>query len=220
MTEERTERINNVLAKRQPNLTIVLENVADPHNIAAVMRTADAVGIQDIYILNTIVSNQEMWSEKASSSAKNWLTIHQFKNVEECYKALRKNFEKIYTTHLSKDAVGLYELNLTQSVALVFGNEHDGCSEEIIKLADGNFIIPQVGMIKSLNISVACAVSLYEAYRQKNAAGHYDTVQLEKHVADELIKKWDKPKFEKRLEAKELRKANYAAQKAAKKNTL
>jgi tRNA (guanosine-2'-O-)-methyltransferase len=84
MTEERLDRINNVLAKRQPNLTIVLENVADPHNIAAVMRTADAVGIQDIYILNTIVANQEMWSEKASSSAKNWLTIHQFTNVEEC----------------------------------------------------------------------------------------------------------------------------------------
>jgi tRNA (guanosine-2'-O-)-methyltransferase len=210
MTTEREERINTVLTKRQPNLTIVLENVSDPHNISAVMRTADAVGIQDIYILNTKIGAHEMWSAKASSSAMNWLTIHQFTNTKDCFDALRKNFQKIYTTHLSADAVGLYELDLTQSVALVFGNEHDGCSEEIIQLADGNFIIPQVGMIKSLNISVACAVSLYEAYRQKNAAGHYDTAQLDKLVINELMDKWGKPKFEKRLEAKEQRRKSHS----------
>lgn len=219
MTTEREKRINTVLAKRQPNLTIVLENVSDPHNISAVMRTADAVGIQDIYILNTKIGAHEMWSAKASSSAKDWLTVHQFTNAVECFTALRQNFKKIFTTHLSTDAVGLYDLNLTESVALVFGNEHDGCSDEIIKLADGNFIIPQVGMIKSLNISVACAVSLYEAYRQKNAAGHYDKLQLEDTVVNELMEKWDKPKFEKRIEAKEQRKARFEAQKAAKKNT-
>ncbi len=65
-------------------------------------------------------------------------------------------------------------------MALVFGNEHDGVSEEIRALADGNFVIPQVGMIRSLNISVACAVSLYEAFRQKKAAGHYNQTRLEK----------------------------------------
>jgi tRNA (guanosine-2'-O-)-methyltransferase len=178
MTPERNERILTVLAKRQPGLTVVLENVNDPHNISAVMRTCDAVGIQEIYILNTKIGAHEMWSAKASSSAVNWLTIHQFTNLEECIAALRKNFDKIYTTHLSTDAVGLYELNFLENVALVFGNEHDGCSNEIIALADGNFIIPQVGMIKSLNISVACAVSVYEAFRQKHAAGHYDIIQL------------------------------------------
>ena len=218
MTPERTERITKVLEKRQPNLTIVLENVADPHNISAVMRTADAVGIQDIYILNTKIGSHEMWSAKASSSAMNWLTVHQFTSAVDCFAALRKNFDKIYTTHLSEDAVGLYELDLTQSVALVFGNEHDGCSDEIIKLADGNFIIPQVGMIKSLNISVACAVSLYEAYRQKNAAGHYDKIQLDNAVVNGLMQKWDKPKFEKRLEVKEQRKARFERQKKASPN--
>ena len=135
MTPERTERILTVLAKRQPGLTVVLENVNDPHNISAVMRTCDAVGIQDIYILNTKIGAHEMWSAKASSSAMNWLTIHQFANLGECIAALRKNFTKIYTTHLSADAVGLYELNFTENVALVFGNEHDGCSDEIIALA-------------------------------------------------------------------------------------
>jgi tRNA (guanosine-2'-O-)-methyltransferase len=190
MTPERIERLNNVLAKRQPTLTLVLENVADPHNISAVMRTADAVGIQEVYILNTKIELHEMWSAKASSSAAKWLTVHQFTNAAECFTALRKKFTKIYTTHLSTDAVDLYELNLTESVALVFGNEHSGCSDEIIKLADGNFIIPQVGIIKSLNISVACAVTVYEAFRQKTLAGHYDVQQLSGEALDTLRTNW------------------------------
>ena len=190
MTPERTERLTNVLAKRQPGLTIVLENVSDPHNISAVMRTCDAVGVQDVYILNTKIGLHEMWSAKASSSAAKWLTIHQFTNAVECFAELRKNFSKIYTTHLSTGAVDLYDLNLTETVALVFGNEHSGVSEEIIDMADGNFIIPQVGIIKSLNISVACAVSLYEAYRQKKNAGHFDDIKLTEKAYSNLKTQW------------------------------
>ncbi|MEO6538201.1 MAG: RNA methyltransferase [Ferruginibacter sp.] len=190
MTPERIERLNNVLTKRQPGLTVVLENVSDPHNISAVMRTCDAVGIQDIYILNSTIAAHEKWSAKTSSSAAKWLTIHQYINVKECFEAVRKNFDKIYTTHLSSDAVGLYDLNLTGKTALVFGNEHSGVSDEIISLADGNFIIPQVGIIKSLNISVACAVSLYEAYRQKVKAGHYKETQLSLSSLSVLKAQW------------------------------
>ena len=124
MTPERTERLTNVLAKRQPGLTIFLENVSDPHNISAVMRTCDAVGVQDVYILNTKIGLHEMWSAKASSSAAKWLTVHQFTDAVECFAELRKNFSKIYTTHLSTGAVDLYDINLTETVALVFGNEH------------------------------------------------------------------------------------------------
>ena len=190
MTPERSDRLTKVLNKRQPDLTVVLENVFDPHNISAVMRTCDAVGIQDIYILNHKIPAHKKWSEKTSSSAAKWLTIHQFTDAEECFVALRKNYKKIYTTHLSSDAVSLHELDLTEPVALIFGNEHNGVSEEIIAMADGNFIIPQVGIIKSLNISVACAVSLYEAFRQKNNAGHYDTVKLEGDKLVELKEGW------------------------------
>ncbi len=190
MTPERDQRLTNVLNKRQPDLTVVLENVFDPHNISAVMRTCDAVGIQDIYILNSKIPPHKKWGAKSSSSAVKWLSIHQFTDAVECFTALRKNYKKIYTTHLSTDAVSLHELNLTEPVALVFGNEHSGVSEEIIAMADGNFIIPQVGIIKSLNISVACAVSLYEAYRQKNNAGHYDHVKLEGEKLQELRNQW------------------------------
>ena len=98
---------------------------------------------------------------------------------------LRKKFPLILTTHLSSSAVSLYEIDFIKPVALVFGNEHDGVSEEIRALADGNFVIPQVGMIRSLNISVACAVCLYEAYRQKQAAAHYETIKLPDAVAED-----------------------------------
>ena len=190
MTPERIKRLNDVLEKRQPGLTVLLENVQDPHNISAVMRTCDAVGIQDIYVLNTQIPKHKKWGARSSSSAAKWLTIHQFTDTKACFEALRKNFDKIYTTHLSTDAVGLHTLDFTQRVALVFGNEHGGVSEETIALSDGNFIIPQVGIIKSLNISVACAVSVYEAFRQKSIAGHYEERQLPDAAFNELKTNW------------------------------
>jgi tRNA (guanosine-2'-O-)-methyltransferase len=190
MTPERHERLTQVLEKRQPDLTVVLENVFDPHNISAVMRTCDAVGIQDIYILNNKIPPHKKWGAKSSSSAARWLSIHQFTDAKECFTELRKNFKKVYTTHLSSDAVALHDLDLTEPVALVFGNEHSGVSDDIIAMADGNFIIPQVGIIKSLNISVACAVSLYEAYRQKKNAGHYDESKITGEKLSKLRESW------------------------------
>ena len=190
MTEERSKRLNDVLDKRQPGLTVVLENVQDPHNISAVMRTCDAVGIQEIYILNTQIPKHKKWGAKSSSSAAKWLTIQQFTDTKECFEELRKKFDKIYTTHLSSDAIGLHDIDFTGRVALVFGNEHGGVSEETIALSDGNFIIPQVGIIRSLNISVACAVSVYEAFRQKKLAGHYDKPQLTNEIRGPLAESW------------------------------
>ena len=190
MTPERRAKLESVLSKRQDDITIVLENVFDPHNISAVMRTCDAVGLQELYVLNTKIPRHKKWGPKSSSSAAKWLTIHQFENADECFSALRKKYSTVLTTHLSSNAVNLYDIDLSQPVALVFGNEHSGVSEEIRSLADGNFIIPQVGIIRSLNISVACAVTLYEAYRQKTKAGHYAKTKLNGEVLKELMDKW------------------------------
>lgn len=190
MTPERLDRITKVLNKRQADLTVVLENVFDPHNISAVMRTCDAVGVQDIYILNTKIPRHKKWGARSSSSAAKWLTIHQFDNAEECFARLREKYSKILTTHLSSDAADLYSVDLTESIALVFGNEHSGVSDEIRALADGNFIIPQAGIIRSLNISVACAVTMYEAYRQKTLAGHYNQPALDSVRYKALMEEW------------------------------
>lgn len=193
MTPERLHKIENVLKKRQHDLTVVLENVFDPHNISAVMRTCDAVGIQEIYVLNTRIPKHKKWGSRSSSSAAKWLSIYQFDNAGECFDALRSKYEVILTTHLSTDAISVYDLDLTRSTALIFGNEHAGVSEEIRGLADGNFIIPQVGMIQSLNISVACAVTLYEAYRQKSMAGHYGQCRLPQDQYEQIKNRWTRP---------------------------
>jgi len=190
MTPQRIEKLTSVLNKRQPDITVVLENVFDPHNISAVMRTCDAVGVEEIYILNTKIPRHKKWGPRSSSSAAKWLTVHQYDNAEECFTSLRKRYSSILTTHLSSDAVSLHQLDFTKSIALVFGNEHSGVSEEIRALADGNFLIPQAGIIQSLNISVACAVTLYEAYRQKKLAGHYEQRRLGEARYDELLKEW------------------------------
>lgn len=190
MTSERREKLLHVLGNRQVNLAVVMENVHDPHNISAVMRTCDAVGIQDIYILNTKIPRHRKFGAKSSSSAAKWLTVHQYEDVQLCFRELRKHYRKILTTHLSSDAVSLYDIDFTESIALVFGNEHAGVSDEIRALADGNFIIPQMGIIQSLNISVACAVSIYEACRQKKIAGHYERMSMPAERQEQLLQEW------------------------------
>ena len=200
MTPERQNRLLSVLNKRQGNITIVLENVFDPHNISAVMRTCDAVGVQEIYVLNSKIPPHKKWGAKSSSSAAKWLTIHQYDNTDDCISSLRKRYSTILTTHLSSDAVSLHSIDFTKSIALVFGNEHGGVSEEIRALADGNFIIPQVGIIQSLNISVACAVTLYEAYRQKNNAEQYNQRSLDDVRYNDLYKKWEENRSEENIQ--------------------
>jgi tRNA (guanosine-2'-O-)-methyltransferase len=190
MTPERYNRLNTVLQHRQPDLTVVLENVFDPHNISAVMRTCDAVGIQDVYILNDRIPPHRKWGYRSSSTAAKWLNVHQFISAEECFDALRKIYRKIYASHLGSEAQDIYSIDLTDSLALVFGNETFGVSDDIRKFTDGDFIIPQVGVIKSLNISVACAVTLYEAFRQKKEKGHYENSRMDAGHLVELGREW------------------------------
>ena len=191
MTKERKKKIESVLSKRQNDLTIILENVFDPHNISAVMRSCDAVGVKEIYVLNTKLPKHKKWGSRSSSSAAKWMIIHQFDDVSECFRIVRAKYKNIYTTYLQIDSKSLYDLNFCEPIALVFGNEHDGVSEEVRMYADGNFLIPQVGMISSLNISVACAVSLYEAYRQKSLAGHYNKQKLSNEEYKTIYDQWE-----------------------------
>lgn len=154
------------------------------------MRTCDAIGIQEIFVLNTRIPKHKKWGAKSSSSAAKWLTIHQYTDAAECFQQIRSSYSRILTTHLSSDAVDLYSIDFTGSIALVFGNEHSGVTDEIRAMADGNFIIPQQGIIQSLNISVACAVTLYEAYRQKKIAGHYENRKIQEPMLGTLLDEW------------------------------
>jgi len=190
MTPQRFNRLTSVLNHRQPDLTVVLENVFDPHNVSAVMRTCDAVGIQDVYILNDRIPPHKKWGYKSSSTAAEWLSVYQFDDAEKCFDEVKKKYSKIYTSHLGEKSADMYSMDLTQSIALVFGNETFGVSDNIRKISDGDFIIPQTGIIKSLNISVACAVTLYEAYRQKKEKGHYNSPRFPENRINELKSQW------------------------------
>jgi tRNA (guanosine-2'-O-)-methyltransferase len=181
MRPTRLEKFRRVVACRQPDLTVILENVTDWHNIGAVLRSCDSIGIMEIFVLNTephLATNKIVIGKKTSGGARKWVDIQYFTDPAACFAEVRKHCSTILATALGETAKDLYELDLTQPTALLFGNEHSGISELVRKITDGNFIIPQVGMSESLNISVACAVSLYEAYRQRKAAGMYEQPAL------------------------------------------
>jgi tRNA (guanosine-2'-O-)-methyltransferase len=177
MSERRLARMTGVLARRQPDLTVVLENVHDPHNLSAVLRSCDAVGIGTVHLVYTWEERPKL-SRASSASAVKWLCIVEHSSIADCYQALRAKGFRIYATHLGEASLDLYELDLVQPTALVFGNEHRGVSREALALADAGVVIPMMGMVQSLNISVACAVSLYEALRQRRLAGAYDSASL------------------------------------------
>lgn len=190
MTPERRDKLLAVLHRRQAGLCVVLENIHDPHNIFAVMRTCDAVGIQDVYVINTKIPRKKKIGMHSSSGAAKWLSLHQYSSVSDCMENVQKQYEVIAATHLGDSSKSLYELDFLRSTAFVFGNEQDGLSREILQHATTNFIIPQAGIIQSLNISVACAVSIYEAYRQRSQAGMYDCCSLPAEKFDTLKKQW------------------------------
>lgn len=177
--------------KRQPDLTLVIENIHDPHNVSAMLRSADAVGVKEVQLVYTIEKFPRL-GKKSSASATKWVERRKFNSVKECYDKLHSEGFIIYATHLGKDSKSLYELDLNKKVALVFGNEHHGVSEEAADLADGNFQIPMVGMIQSLNVSVACAVTLYEVMRQRLEKGSYNKPKYKKQEMEKLFIEWSR----------------------------
>lgn len=175
MTAERLQKMDQVLRWRQNNLTVILEDVHDVHNISAVLRSCDSVGCHEVYTVNTLAPPAHKMAKRSSAGTRKWMEVYSFDNIEECMTRVKDKYENIYATHLGEEAKELYDLDLTGSVALLFGNEAFGLSKKILEYATGNFVIPQMGMAQSLNISVACAVSLYEALRQRKVAYAYDT---------------------------------------------
>jgi tRNA (guanosine-2'-O-)-methyltransferase len=190
-TERRLQKIRRVLRQRQADLTIVLENIHDPHNVSAILRSADAVGIAEVHLVYTTEEFPKI-GRKSSASASKWVAKRRYRSVEECYSSVRKQGFKIYASQLDSESLCLFDLNLKNKVALVFGNEHRGVSEEAAASADARFKIPMYGMIESLNVSVACAVSLYEALRQRLTHGHYSKPKLSDTVLRALAEEWSK----------------------------
>ncbi len=193
MLLKREEKIKELIRKRQSHFTVILENVKDPHNIGAVMRTCDAVGIREIFLIYTRSGSESNFvlGKRASSGARKWVDVYEFDSVKTGMEHIReKGYEQIWATKIMTNSKGLYELDFTQKIALLFGNEQHGVSDEALSYTDGNFIIPQVGMVQSLNISVACAVTLYEGFRQRMLKGFYENPTMDAAQQDSIYDRY------------------------------
>jgi tRNA (guanosine-2'-O-)-methyltransferase len=188
-TERRLNRLETVLRRRQLDLTVVMENIHDPHNVSAILRSCDAAGVMGVQLIYTSTEFPDL-GKKSSASAKKWVDQRRFRNVKECYDTLHEEGYAIYATHLEEAAKVLYEIDMTKKTAFVVGNEHEGVSLEAAELADGIIQIPMFGMIQSLNVSVATAVILFEAVRQRIAAGQYANSKLSEVDLAKLLKEW------------------------------
>lgn len=186
-TEARKQKVEQILRSRQSSLHIVLENIHDPHNVSAIYRTCDAAGIPAVSLIYYYEKFPKV-GKKSSASAYKWVESNKYRTHTECYSALREKGFKIYATALTEKSVSLYDVDFTQPVALVLGNEHRGVSEEAAMAADETILIPQFGMVQSLNVSVAASVCIFEALRQRLQNKILPQEMTEPEIEEKLIK--------------------------------
>jgi tRNA (guanosine-2'-O-)-methyltransferase len=168
-----------------------MENVHKPHNLAAVIRSCDAVGIGEVHAISDI--RHFRMRQKAASGSGKWVRINIHRNISDSIVQLKEQGFSVYCAHFSKDAVDFRDFDFTRKVALVFGSELEGVSQEAVDLADGNIVIPMLGMVQSLNVSVASALILYEAQRQRGLAGMYERDSIDQETIDKTLFEWFYP---------------------------
>lgn len=176
MTPERLATIKQSLDRRQPDLTVIMENVRKPHNLAAVGRTLEAVGGLEIHAITTLTSIR--LSQMAAGGIRRWISVEKHKSTKQGLSHLKQCGHQIIATTLSADSKDYREIDYTRPTAILVGEELEGITDEAVELADAKIIIPITGMVQSLNVSVASALVLYEAYRQREAANMYDKRSL------------------------------------------
>jgi len=162
MLPERKARIDAVVAQLTRTLTVVMEAFADPQNTNAVLRTAESFGVQEVHVVEGPQKRYDR-NKKISQNADKWLEVVRWKDTASCLAALKARGFLVYATHLGEGSRGLSDLSFAEPVALVFGNEHAGVSEEAQRLADACFAIPMRGFSQSFNVSVAAAICLARA---------------------------------------------------------
>lgn len=188
-TQRRIERMKNVLAKRQDDLTLILANIHDPHNVSAIYRSCDAFGVSCVHLYYTNTAFPAL-GLKTSASARKWVETMRHRNSEEMIAHLRKRNFQIIASSLQEDSRPLRNWNFTKPTAIIMGNEHSGVPEELAASADGSLYIPMYGMIQSLNVSVAAAVILAEAARQREEAGYYEENRIPEAEFQARLEEW------------------------------
>lgn len=174
ISPNRLNRIKLTAGFRQKGLVVVLEDIHDPHNAAAVLRTCEAFGIQKVFYIfdKEKYYNPRQIGKTASSSANKWLDFEIFRSTAACLKVLKRRRYVVLATVIGQGAKSIFDLSCKKGkLALMFGNEHRGISEQAAKLADLRVMIPMRGMVQSLNLSVVAGVFIYEVTRQRQKFG-------------------------------------------------
>jgi tRNA (guanosine-2'-O-)-methyltransferase len=202
MTPERFRKLRHVLSARQPDLTVLMENVHKTHNIAAVLRTCDAVGV---FEANAVSEEGEVpRHHMVSGGTRRYVRVRLHDSIVAACEALRTEGHRVLAAHFSDAAVDYREVDYTRPTAILMGSELWGVSEAAAAHADGHVAIPMNGMVQSLNVSVAAALLLYEARRQREAAGLYGTRRLPADVFEATLFEWSHPDIAARCREKAL----------------
>lgn len=189
----RYQKLQQVLSKRQSDLTVITEDVHKPHNLSAIMRTCDAVGVFEV---NAVNRNNKMptYAPVAQGSEK-WVRLNTYSSIETAIANLQQLQFKVHAAHFSQKAQDYRTLDYTQPTAILLGAEKFGVSQSAADLSDGHIIIPMLGMVQSLNVSVAAAVILFEAQRQRLAVGMYESSSLDAETYQQTLFEWAYPEI-------------------------
>jgi len=169
ITDQRFEVFEDILKKRTRETCVVLEQVANPHNASAVMRSAEAFGLFELHVIPQEGSFSA--SRNVASGAQKWLDLHMHAQTDKCFDSLRARGYQIWASDLQENALPIEKIDFSKKIALVFGNERDGISEYARKYSDQRFIVPMQGFVESFNISVAAAISIYHVSQARAAQG-------------------------------------------------
>ena len=180
MRPEREIQLTQLASNRQADVHVILENVQDPHNVGAVMRTCDAVGVPEVHMtmLHGFKKSRLRMGKHTSAGARKWVETYLHEDIKSCLERIDTKGAQIIGTALAEDSVSLYDIDFSKPSIFIFGNENHGLSDAALESTDIRMTIPQKGMVQSLNISVACAVTLYEMMRQRLVAGMYGREKL------------------------------------------
>jgi len=193
VTPERAEKIRQVLARRQPDLTVLLDEVHKGRNLSAIVRSCDAVGIARVH--SVIPSKGYRPYRGTASGSQQWVDVARYETAEQAVAYLHEQDYQLVAAHPSAHSVDYREIDYTQPTAVVMGAELEGVGSVMLDKADHHITVPMVGMVASLNVSVATAIILAEAFSQRQRAGLYDTCRLAEPEYQRLFFKWAYPRF-------------------------
>jgi tRNA (guanosine-2'-O-)-methyltransferase len=199
MGAERFQRIRAVVDRRQPDLTVLMEHVHKPHNLSAIVRNCDAVGIFEVHAV-TSDEGLRLHHDTSAGTAK-WVRVRLHEAAPSAMRFLRERGFRIVAADPGSGAADFRDVDYTRPTALLLGTELTGITETSLEEADERIRIPMKGMARSLNVSVATALVLYEAYRQREGAGFYDVSRLDSALRERLLFEGMYPKLARRLRA-------------------